>query len=50
MAVRKSSKNSKSGNGANIGYEAQLWHALPGQAAKLDKAIAHNLKELGYGG
>ena len=78
MARAKPTKQ-KSNNGANVGYEAELWqmaHALRGsmdaaeckhvdlgpiflkyisdafeeQHAKLDAAIATNLKEIGCGG
>ena len=38
----------KNETAAGIGYEAQLWQMA--DAAKLDAAIARNLKELGYGG
>jgi len=59
--VPKVKKNSTpaSATSANVGYEAQLWQIQrlveqlqeqQKKAAKLDAAIAVNLKDIGYGG
>ena len=55
MAKRKKHAEKSDATSANVGYEAQLWQmadvlrAQQAEAAKLDAAIAANLKELGYG-
>ncbi|HWO42338.1 MAG TPA: hypothetical protein VNO43_11100 [Candidatus Eisenbacteria bacterium] len=53
--ARKAKGVSDQVNGATVGYEAQLWRLVAtlreqqAEAAKLDAAIAANLKDLGYG-
>ncbi len=55
MAKRKNNAEASEASAATVGYEAQLWQMADAlreqqaQAAKLDAAIAANLKDLGYG-
>ncbi len=53
--ARKAKGVSDQVNAATVGYEADLWRMADAlreqhsEAAKLDAAIAANLKDLGYG-
>jgi len=48
--ARRRTSNNRNSNGANIGYEAELWKMADALRGSMDAAIWKNLKELGYGG
>jgi hypothetical protein len=49
MARTKRTQAEKKSNGANLGFEAQLWAAQMAESAGLDDQIRKNLEGLGYG-
>ena len=49
MARTKKDDRKKTNNGANVGYEAELWQMADALRGSMDAAIAADLRELGYG-
>jgi hypothetical protein len=49
MARTKKDDQKKTNNGANVGYEAELWQMADALRGSMDAAIAADLRELGYG-